>query len=69
MNLKHDHVYFVANFLVTAAASAASRSTSENNVGGGELYIRERALRLPSDLNHLNIFCSPSSRRQNALFR
>ena len=43
--------------------------TGENKVHGGNLYIRERALRLPSDLNHLNIFCSPGSRRQNALFR
>ena len=42
--------------------------TGENNVGGGELYIREGALSLPSDLHHLNIFCSPGSRRQNALF-
>ena len=43
--------------------------TGGNNVGEGELYIREGALSRPSDLNHLNIFCSPGSRRQNALFR
>ena len=48
---------------------ANSTGTGGNNVGGGELYIRERALRLPSNLNHLNIFYSPGSRRQNALFR
>ena len=43
--------------------------TGENKVHEGNLYIREHALGLPSDLNHLNIFCSPGSRRQNALFR
>ena len=43
--------------------------TGENKGGEGNLYIREHALRLPSDLDHLNIFCSPGSGRQNALFR
>ena len=43
--------------------------TGENEVGGGNLDIRERALRLPSDLNHFDIFCSSGSARQNALFR
>ena len=43
--------------------------TGENNVAEGKLEFRERALRIPSDLNHLNIFCSPGSPRQNALFR
>ena len=31
------------------------------------VYIREGGLSLPSDLDHLNIFCSPGSHRQNAL--
>ena len=43
--------------------------TGENKVYEGNLYIRERALSIPSDLNHFDIFCSPGSRRQNALFR
>ena len=43
--------------------------TGENKVHEGNLYIRAHALRLPSDLNHFDIFCSPGSARQNALFR
>ena len=49
---------FVANFT----------GTGENKVHEGESYIREGGLSLPSDLDHLNIFCSPGSHRQNALF-
>ena len=41
--------------------------TGENKVREGNLYIREGTLSLSSD--HLDISCSPGSRRQKALFR